>query len=198
MSSYDDDYFFILKDDNPRLPSLKPDTNTAERRYDVEPPAMGSAPLIFSNAWKDENLRDGLKDDVADILFEGANFMVRDHIRERLLAADLPGLTIHPAIYIDDAGNWHEDFWFLTFHRELDCWDRDQSNFMPGTSSRAMVFDYSLSSTILDAIPLQRRLLFQMGGTLESRVLCHQSLAAIFRQNGGSGAVLTAIKDYGQ
>ncbi|MBB3222023.1 hypothetical protein [Pseudoduganella umbonata] len=197
MSKYNDEYVFILKnEDDLRLPSLKADITTSQRQYDVEPVPTDSSPYVFFNGWREENIRDGSKDHVANILFEGANFMVRDHIRELLLQRELPGLTMHPSIYLDDAGNRHEGFWFLTFKSELDCWDRDRSTFMPGTSTRDMVFNYSLSAEVLNAIPLQQRLLFQMGGTLESPVLCHRSLAAIFRQNGDSGAMLKAVRDY--
>ena len=70
MSNYNDDYFFIRRDeDNERLPFLRPDVNTGERRYAQYPPVPGSAPLIFTNGFKDEFVARGVKDEVADIWF---------------------------------------------------------------------------------------------------------------------------------
>jgi hypothetical protein len=202
MSKYDDEYFFIRSDDdNERLPALTPDTNTNERRYAQQRPAPGSAPLIFTNGWKEEFAARRVKDEVADILFEGVNFIVRDHIRERLLALEIPHLYMHPAVYIDDLGNWHEDFWFVGITKEFDCWDRATSAYAKkqmtiGSETLYSMYTYSLNSDLLDQTPLPERLLFQMGGTLDGRITCHVSLAALFRGNGKNGARLQAIRDY--
>jgi len=202
MNKYDDDYFFIRSDDeNARLPALTPDINTSERRYAQQPAAPGSAPLIFTNSWKDEFAARRVKDEVADILFEGVNFIVRDHIRERLLPMEIPNLHMHPAVYIDDRGNWHEDFWFLAITNDLDCWDRTTSTYAKrqitiGSETLYSMYTYSLNSELLDRTPLAERLLFQMGGTLDGLVTCHKSLAGVFRGNGTNGARLQAITDY--
>lgn len=197
MHNYDDEYFFIVKDEcNTRLPSLKADNTTTARGHTRAFRLTDRAPLIFRNGWKDEFQECRIKEEVADILFDGADFMVCEHIRDRLLPMSLPELTLHPSVYIDDSGAWHEDFWFLTFHSRLDCWDRERSRYLPGTSGKFIVLDYVLDRRVLDGTPLRQRLLFQMGGTLESRVLCHASLAPIFRQNGQSGAALISVRDY--
>jgi hypothetical protein len=202
MKSYDEDYFLIQQDEEDDcIPSLKADKNTAARRYEYEPAPMGSAPFIFSNGFKEEFKKAGTKDKVADVLFAGATFMVRDHIREKLLALQLPGVTLHPSVYIDDSGEWHEDFWFVTIHEMFDCWDRQHSVYDPdpieiGKSKIYSVSKYVLDSDLLDKTPLQHRLLFQLGGTLDGWVVCHKSLAPIFRQNGHSGATLTPVSEF--
>lgn len=204
MTKHHEDYFFIRSDrtNNPRLPAMFPDTNTAERgfRYVPEPP--GSAPLIFTNGWKEEFKQRGVRDDVADILFDASNLVVRDHIRERLLHLEIPNLYIHPAVYIDDRGEWHEDYWYLTFANVFDCWDRATSDYDEdepigsGTDALYGVFQYSLNTQLLDETPLQDRLLFKMGGTLQAMIVCHKSLAGIFRSSGSNGAKVQAIADY--
>jgi hypothetical protein len=202
MSDYDQDYFFIRGDeDNERRPALKPDMNTSERRYAQFPPPPGSAPLIFTNAFRDEFLADGVKDEACDILFDGIYFIVRDHIRERLLQLDIPEVFLHPAVYIDDRGNWHEDYWFVGVQNELDCWDREKSTFgkktvVIGDETLYNMFSYSLNTKLLDEKPLQDRLLFKMGGTARGLITCHKSIAGIFRGGGKSGAQLQAITDY--
>lgn len=199
MSKYDQDYFFIAKDTrDERLPELAATDNTENRQYQHERQPAGSAPLVFTNGWREDNLRHKVRESVADILFDGADFMVKSHIRERLLAYDIPNLALHPAIYIDDLDKWHEDYWYLTFLEEFDCWDRATSNFNPKPLEVAgeknyNVRSFSLNVKLLDATPLEHRLLFKMGATIDGYVACHKSLAPIFRSGGKSGAVLKEI-----
>jgi hypothetical protein len=202
MKNYNQEYYFIEKDEsNERLPSLLPDRNTQDRRFRHENEQPGSPPLVFSNGWKHENLKNRTKDVIADILFDGSNFMVKGYIRERLLNYDISNLNIHPAIYIDDRDTWHEDYWYLTFTRLIDCWDRATSTYNPKPMNIADetlfgVYTYGLDTGILESLPLSDRLLFKMGGTVRGMVVCHKSLRGLFRGGGLSGAMLTAISDY--
>ena len=144
---------------------------------------------------KDEFFERKIKDIPADILFESANFIVRDHIRERLLPLEIPGLYLHPAVYIDDRNVWHEDYWFVGTTKEFDCWDREKSSFRKkkiviGDEVLHSMISYSLNSKLIDEIPLQNRLFFKMGGTTDGLVTCHKSIAGIFRGSGKTGAVL--------
>ena len=199
MSKYDQDYFFIVKDSSDdRLPELVATEVTENRQYQFQRQPVGSAPLVFTNGWREENLANKVKETVADILFDGADLMVRSPIRERLLAHDIPDLAIHPAIYIDDRGVWHEDYWYLTFTAEFDCWDRNTSNYNPkplvvAGEKNYNVRSFSLDVELLDRTPLEQRLLFKMGGTIDGYVACHKSLAPIFRGGGKNGAVLKEI-----
>lgn len=194
MSKYDQDYFLVVKDsEDQRLPELAATDNTESRLYRYERQPIGSAPLVFSNGWKEDNLQAKVKDTVADILFDGSNLMVAGRIREHLVAYDIPDLGIHPAIYIDDRDVWHEDYWYLAFAQEFDCWDRSTSSYNPraidmGGEKSYKVRSYSLNVHLLDKTPLERRLLFKMGGTVDGKVFCHQSLESIFRSTGSSGA----------
>lgn len=202
MNNYDQEYFFIRSnDDNERLPYLRPDINTNERRFRNRAQPAGSAPLIFTNALKQDFRSAGKKDEAADILFESSNFVVRDHIREGLLQFEIPNMYIHPSVYIDDRDQWHEDYWFLGFTSRFDCWDRTKSTYTPepleiGDNEFFDMYTYSLNSKLLDETPLENRLLFQMGGTQDAMIVCHKSIAGIFRGNGKSGALLQGITDY--
>ena len=135
---------------------------------------------------------------MADILFDGANFIVRSPIHDRLLAYDIPNLGIHPSIYIDDRDVWHEDYWYLAFTEDFDCWDRSASNYnlkpmeMGGEKSYK-VRSYSLDVKLLDNTPLEARLLFKMGSTVDGKVVCHKSLAPIFSSGVNNGAELKEI-----
>jgi hypothetical protein len=199
MSYYDQDYYFIVKDTNDeRLPELAATDNTEKRLYQFERQPVGSGPLVFTNGWREDNLGSKVKETVADILFDGADFMVKSHIREQLLAYDIPNLAIHPAIYIDDRDVWHDDYWYLTFTDEFDCWDRNASNYNPkpmvvAGEKNFNVRSFSLNVKLLDETPLEDRLLFKMGATIDRYVACHKSLAPIFRGVEKSGAMLKEI-----
>lgn len=201
MSKYDNEYFFIRVDDDQRTPYLKPDTNMNERRFRNKVPQVNSAPFIFTNAWKDDFRKAGIKEKINDVLFESSLFLVRDVMRERLLRHEIPAMFLHPAVYIDDSDEWHEDYWFMGFTDRFDCWDRSSSTYkVPplkiGVREFYSMYSYSLDEQVLTNTPLANRLLFQIGGTQDAMVVCHESIAPIFRENGRSGVVLQPIKDY--
>ena len=202
MSDFTKEYFFIRRDEkNKRLPILKADKDTGERRYYYQPVPIGSAPFIFFNGFKEEFKRSGIHDQVADVLFAGAQFIVRDSIREKLLALEIPGLRIHPAVYIDDSNNRHEDFWFVGFQDEFDCWDRQRSVYDPdpleiGDEKMYSVYTYVFDDNLLARTPLQQKLLFKMGSTDDKWIVCHQSIAGLFRQSGQSGVALIPVGEY--
>lgn len=197
MHDFNSEYFFIrYDDDNLRLPFMTPDVNTAERRYSSTVMPMSSAPLIFTNGWREDFKRDRIKEEIADVLFDASSFIVRDPIRMALLSLNLPGIWLHPAIYIDDAANWHEDFWYVGFHGFFDCWDRSKSRFNPTARGsvddpRHRVYAYSLNNELLAKTPLNERLLFRMGGTVDGLVVAHQSVAKLLR----SGARIQPVND---
>jgi hypothetical protein len=203
MQNYDEDYYFIRKEEDDRLPSLTATEDTVERGYTYQRQPVGSAPLMFFNGAKDYDKRMGIKPlkDLPDILFNGSFLLVRTHIRDQLIQLDVPALHIHPAIFIGDDDTWHEDYWFLAFSERFDCWDRERSEHeeealeLGGFKMHSM-YTYSLNTELLDSVPLAHRLLFQMGGTQDAFVVCHRSIARLFRSNTKNGARLQLIKDY--
>ena len=107
-------------------------------------------------------------------------------------------------LYIHDDGKWHENLWFMTITERLDCWDRNNSNYDQddppirlGGFELDLVYKYSLNEELLDKIPLEQRLLFQMGGSIDAFFVCHQKLLGLFLHGGlKSGVKLTSIADY--
>ncbi|NVM79945.1 hypothetical protein FHW83_005787 [Duganella sp. SG902] len=199
----DNEYYFIRKPDDDRLPFLVPDENTEDRCFRFEPQPQGSPPLVFHNGWRDLQRKNKIVGVTPDILFAGADLVVRDAIRERLLEHRIPSMHMHPVVYIDNAGQWHEDFWYLTFADRFDCWDRTTSEFDEesppirlGGFQLQEVYTYCLDEELMRQTPLDNRRLFKMGGDLNAFVVCHSSLSHIFRGNGTSGASLMAIADY--
>lgn len=201
MTDYDSEYFFILKPkQSPKIPFLVPDQNTSGRRFRFEAQPMGSAPLVFTNANKDENKTAGIVAETPDVLFSGMSVLVRTPIRDKLLLADIPYLSMHPSIYIDDSDKWHEDYWFLTFTQEFDCWDREKSEFddepmKAGNAELFQVYSYRMNADLLAKTPLEERLLFKMGGDVHGYICCHKSLRGTFSAGGKSGAHFESLSD---
>lgn len=203
MQNYDDDYYFIRKDDDDCLPSLTATEETVERGYTYQPQPAGSAPLVFFNGAKEHDRRMGIKPitDVPDILFNGSFLVVRAHIRNELIRLDVPSLHTHPAIFFGDDDQLHQDYWFLAFSERFDCWDRERSEYEGealelGGFKLHSVYTYSLNSELLDSVPLANRLFFQMGGTQDAFMVCHRTVARLFGSNTGNGVRLQLIKDY--
>lgn len=202
---YENEYFFICRPkESPQLPALKPDKNTEQRHFRFEALPLGQAPLKFYNSWKEENRAEGVRTITPDILFDGANLMVHDKIRERLLDIETPKLHIYPSIYVDDDDRWHEDFWYLTFTERFDCWDRRTSNYgQDGPPVRLggfeyfQVYNYSFNSDLMKNTPLEQRLIFEMGGTLDPYVTVHESIIGkVFGSPGANGADYIRVSDY--
>lgn len=182
------------------LPRLSPDKNTQDPRLMRQ--SDGSAPLVFLNGASDYQKKLGVKviETPPPILFDGSNPVVDDSIRQELLNYDIPNMYLHPAVYIHDDGQWHENYWHMTFTEEFDCWDRTNSTYDPEPMTldgeAYEVYTYSLDETIINNTPSENRLLFKMGGTTEGLVICHQKLFALFAGNGDTGAWVQPISEY--
>jgi hypothetical protein len=210
MGTLDSEYYFVLKprqDDSVRdlIPSLSPDEDTAKLPFRYQRIPFGSKPLVFENGAKELFQKRGYTTvkNLPDVLFDGSNPVVRSALREKLLALEIPTLELQPAIYIDDWGKWHEDFWYLTFTSRLDCWDRKTSDYergMPpvqlGGGTLHQVYQFSLNDQMLGEMPIHERRLFQMGGSLDAFVVAHRSVVGILRGGGDSGAQVLGLADY--
>jgi hypothetical protein len=132
------------------------------------------------------------------VLFDGHNPVVRGRVREKLLALDFPDVALQPAIFIDDWGYWHEDYWFLTFLETRRYWDASRSRLggsIPmGDDALQTVYDFALDDARLRHVALRDRLLFQMD-SLPSIVVAHRSIASQFQGDGNSGALVIPIRD---
>ena len=107
---------------------------------------------------------------------------------------------MHPAIYIDDNEKWHEDYWYLTFTKRFDCWDRYTSEYSQtssltlGDTTYYKIFTFSLDDIKLDATAAPDKLLFKMGGSIDAFITCHKSLISVFN-SGANGTEITPITE---
>lgn len=200
MSKFDQDYFFVLKERDERLPFMTPDDDTSRKPYTSELLPLHTKPLVFHNGSLEYQQQNRIppSDPPPDLLFHGSDILVNDSLRDKLLSLEIPNLAIQPAIYIDHNNKWHEDRWYLTFLELSDYWSRIDSTYDPEPltlgGNRYQIYSYSLDDEKLNKIPIESRRLFKMGGTTDGLLVVHVSIAAHFRL---SGAVLVPIAEYG-
>ncbi|TWI66184.1 hypothetical protein IP91_01995 [Pseudoduganella lurida] len=200
MSKYDQEYYVIDPANSDRLPRLTPTEETVDRNYAFEVPPRGSAPFFFFNGASDyqKKKRIDVIKDLPDVLFNGNHVIVRDRVRKELLELDASGFELHPAVFMDDDGTWHEDFWFVCIPERFDCWDKEASDYDDdpmeiGGFELYEIEKISLSEELLDRTPLKERLFFKLGGAQDAVLMCHQSIAGIFRSPGSK---LIPVPDY--
>jgi hypothetical protein len=189
MSDFDKEYFFILMPEDESLPCLVPDKGTAEKPYEGEV-SNGKKPLIFYNGSLEMQKERDITpiDPLPDILFNGSYPVVCDAIAYELRELKIPNLAFQSAVFIDHKDAWHENYWFLTFTAEFDCWDRKTSSFDPVPFNTKpplySVYTYSLNESLLLKTPLPESLLFKMGGTQDGFIVVHKSILNFFRIKG--------------
>jgi hypothetical protein len=200
MSTFDKDYYIIVLHDDDTIPELTPDVDTVKKPFTYAVLPLGGKPLIFENGALDWQMGRNVTpmDPPPSVLFYGAHLIVHDEIAGKLRDMELPNLAVQAAIYIDHKKKWHENYWFLTFTAEFDCWDREHSDYDPEPISDTdppmyEVSKYSLNEQLLEKTPLSERLLFQMGGTTVGKKFVHKSIADIFRVEGVD---LVLVEDY--
>jgi hypothetical protein len=207
MNPYDNEYFFISSADDESLPSLTATDETIEESYGYyhgEKPT-DSPTLVFFNGAKDWQRKRGISVSqiIPDILFDGKNLVVRSKTRDAIVGLDIPGLATYPCVYYHNDRKKHDDFWYLAFSDKFDSWDRIASEYEMDTDPCVsgsgeilhQVYSMSLNKKLLDSVPVQKRLLFKMGGCLGAYIVCHASLLDIFSSSLNS-LKFVRVSDY--
>ncbi|NSY35494.1 hypothetical protein DS891_18310 [Pseudoalteromonas sp. JC28] len=201
---FNDQYYIILKNYCEVTLHLTALQKSADRDYEFEQLVWGKEPLFFENAYRDKDNANGVIRPIPSVLLDATIPIVSSKIRERLKLFNFVGMQLYPAVYIDDGGNYHEDYWCMNFWQELDCWDREKSKTEKATKeeladpyfmSRIDVYKYHLDSEVLDKIPEEERLIFKQAGGLKY-VFVHQKIADIFFEEKATGVNLVKVSDF--
>lgn len=184
MSEYDKDYFIVLEKERPFFPTLSPTEETLDRPFGLQPLVRGK-PLMFVDGFRDKHLKDGVQEQIEDVLFCASNIIVKDRIKDRLSALDIADLELFPAVYIGNDEKWHDDFWFVNIYTRWDCWDRQNSTYRStfkeaDPDSLAKVKKYSLNSDLISSVPEKQRMLFKIGRARGQYLFCHKAIADVF------------------
>ena len=117
---------------------------------------------------------------------------------------DFTDMQLYPAVYIDDEGQYHENYWCMNFWG-IDCLDREKSILSRigqrklqenPHADRLPVKKYALSQEVLNKIPEEKRLVFKIGGDNTGYVFIHQKITDIFREENATGIKLYKVSEY--
>ncbi|MFL7033873.1 imm11 family protein [Vibrio lentus] len=202
MNIYDESYYLIFPDyefedyDN----DLTPTSYTANTHWKFEKLSFGIKPLTFVS---DNDNLDYLQQDYT-IAFSVPNFVVTNKLKE-LLEGGLYGSQFFPAIIQDEQNNAVEGVWALNTFDDLDCVDLKRSQFyMPGDGSKEIdgfsikpdMDNYRLREDVLDAIPENERLIFQLGNTSRGKIFFHQKVVDIFKKHDVKGIKFFKVSEF--
>ena len=195
--NYNEQYYIAEQPPGDDQIYLKPDKRTANRGYHYKQLPQGDNPLFFMNGYRE---KDNNRWPIPHILMDGGDLIVIDDIRNELKKYDIDGMQLYPAVYIDDHDKWHENYWFLNFYQELDCWDRERSIYHRDIDvdpdSYAEVDKYYLDEKILDPIPEERRLMFRVGDTSMGHIFIHQKIVDFIIKNKFTGVRFFKVSDF--
>lgn len=149
------------------------------------------------------NLKAGNKWPITDVLVCDGSILIKKYLWEKIEGFNSEGLAFHPSVFIDDEGIWHENFMFMVFYKNLDCWDRERSvveeeeeHLADETVFPVVVERFYLDDKVLDKIPENQRLMFEMGGVQNSLVCFHQKIVDIFDQNKAAGIRFLKVSEF--
>ncbi|MEQ3531439.1 DUF1629 domain-containing protein [Pseudoalteromonas sp. XMcav11-Q] len=203
--NYDDDYYIIVLNFSEETLYLTPLQKSADRNFEFERLVWGQEPLFFENGYKDEDLKSGVKRAIPSVMLDTTIPIISRNIWEKLKFFDFKGMQFYPAVYIDDDGHYHEQYWCMNFWERLDCLDRKRSKFSKTTLKKLKLnpdaddlttYKYSLDSDVLDKIPEEERLIFKMEPDDMGYVFVHQKIADIFFEEKATGVNLVKVSDF--
>ncbi|WP_425628064.1 imm11 family protein [Vibrio neptunius] len=152
---------------------LKASQDTGRRRYSFTQLDVGDGPIFFTNADKGE-----MPFIVSDFLLHGFFPVVSKKIAEIIMPYPINGFQLFPAVLIGDDEKWHEDFFFFNAYDNLDCIDFDRSEILDYSpeDSRHEIIRYQLKNDVLDAIPLENRLIVRPSKVAGGGLFIHENL----------------------
>ena len=186
MSRLNEDYYVLERPSNSSIPLLKADKDTSSKKYWSLDYQFDGRPLVFSNKKKKKNLEVGVVEHIASILFTPDAVVVSEEINDILSNFDIDGIDLIPAIYIANDGSWHEVYSYVKIKNEFDFWCRNASEYNPEPRSSTgwhYVYKYVLDADLVERVPLESRLLFNMGGVSMPVICLHSSLVEEITKN---------------
>lgn len=193
LNIYDESYYIVYRDYefNEYSNKLISTEYSASTNWKFKKLDYGIKPLTYMS--KNENL-DFLTNEYV-VCFDVPNFVVTKKLKD-MLESGVFGCQFFPAIVLDEHGNFVEDLWALNTFEELDCIDMNRSeHYMPNDGSteidgfkiHADMDTYRFREDVLDSIPEEKRLIFQVSSTSKGEIFVHQKVVDIFTKHNVKG-----------
>lgn len=174
MNSHEEEYYrvFEVPFRENRL-RLKASLETGRRRYSFTKLDFGDGPIFFTHADKGDMPFTG-----SDFLLHGFFPVVSKTLADALMAYNINGFQLFPAVLVDDNELWHKDFFFFNAYEKLDCIDFELSEVLDYSPQDKMheVIRYKLKHQVLDAIPLENRLIVRPDKVAGGGLFIHESI----------------------
>ncbi|MGS0690986.1 imm11 family protein [Shewanella sp. 30m-9] len=196
MTTYNDEYYIAFRPRGDELVYIRPDRETAQRKYHYTKLVSGEQPLIFSNGFRDETNQ---KRPLTDLFVDTSGLLINDELKDKFSQYKIEGMQIYPAVFIDDTSVWHDSYWYFGFYKELDCIDLVNSEiemFYFDDDDLLEVKRYSLNKTVLDSIDEANRLIFKVANCSKSYVFFHKSIVEFISNRAFSGVQFIKVSDF--
>ena len=92
MSTFDNEYYFIRRPGDDRIPFLGPDKDTLAKNYQSEVQPFGMKPFVFHNAMLEDQLKNKIRPigPPSKILFDGADLLLLEKVLMKTKQNGLP------------------------------------------------------------------------------------------------------------
>jgi len=184
-----DDSYYVISRDGTKNDSIyaSGDAETKALKYGTRYLEAGRA-MFFHNTSAEDFRREGIKENIGDIIFQGSHLIIKKKIRDQLLKYPIQGVQYYPAVYTDIDGNNHYDYFFVNIYDKKDwCYiehsqldHRGQKRLdrgdKPGVESIVLDFHKML------LVPEDERLMFRMGNIDMGKPIIHKKVKDIFEQ----------------
>ena len=201
MNKYDESYYLMFPDyDNEYNNRIKPTKTTANRHWYYEELVDGGAPVSFIP--KNQNIN--VMDSGFELLFSGYDFVVTDKLKDSINLG-LYGCKFYPALIQNSDASIIDNLWLLNIFKQLDCLDKKRSIFyMPedgatdieGLSICPHVHIFRFNEEVLDKIPENERLIFQMDKTTISYTFLHEKIVSKLKKHNVLGVKFYKISEF--
>jgi len=189
-----DSYYICMRDKADGGYYLKADASTSSRNYYFPKKVEGQSPLIFKSSTSEKDKRNKIERKVTEVLFDGVGMIVSNKVKEILSIYSVDGLHFFPAIFIDDKDKWHENFWYLNFYKNFDCWDRNKSVLEEDEDNDVLKY-YLDESDFMDVGPENRKI-FRMGGATMDYIFACDEVVKDIERNDISGIKFYKVSDF--
>lgn len=196
---FDNEYFILFRETDDNIPRLSIMNRSEDQLF--EGGVLSGAPLFFENSYRDEDIRLGRLERLTQVLFDGSDWIVTDSVKALLDELGADHIQLFPAVYVANNGSKFDQYWYVNFLRQTDCWDRDQSVYTPPADPSdpydyAEVKQYVLDSDVLADCSEAERQLFKMDGANVSYVFIHQYIWNLIKVLPELGVKAISVADY--
>ncbi len=176
MKSYEEEYFkvFDVPGHQHHL-KFKATADTGRRRYSFTKLNADDGPICFRSSSDS-----GLSFTKSDFLLHGFFPVVSKKVAKEVMSYDINGFQLFPTELVSDNGEKNEDFFFFNAYQKLDCIDFRESeifSYSPEDCSHE-VQTYKLKVEVLDAIPIEHRLIIRPEKVAGGGLLLHENIVS--------------------